>query len=132
MSSLTICLQALIVLTLTSTRDPGIVPRNAFPPEPDDSGVSDTANNGQAGRRHMPRTKDVVVNGRSVRTKYCETCQHYRPPRCSHCSVCDNCVQRFDHHCPWVGQCIGVVSHFSKYNMPCIEKDTRLNSCLPC
>ncbi|KAM3290204.1 protein S-acyltransferase 8 isoform X1 [Capsicum chacoense] len=94
-----------ILLFSTSAKDPGIVPRNSHPPE-EVLGYDPSASV-EAGSRPLPRTKEVLVNGLPVRVKYCETCMLYRPPRCSHCSVCDNCVERFDHHCPWVGQCIG-------------------------
>ncbi|KAJ4906030.1 putative protein S-acyltransferase 9 [Raphanus sativus] len=99
----------LILLFLTSARDPGIVPRNLHPPEEELCYETTASTDGrQAPTVQIPRTKEVMVYGVPVRVKYCDTCMLYRPPRCSHCSICNNCVERFDHHCPWVGQCIGV------------------------
>ena len=37
----------------------------------------------------------------------CPDCQVVRTPRCRHCTLCNACVDRYDHHCPWVNNCIG-------------------------
>ncbi|KAK1163137.1 palmitoyltransferase ZDHHC9-like [Acipenser oxyrinchus oxyrinchus] len=95
-------------LLRTSFSDPGVLPR-ALPDEATFIEMEIEAANGNvpAGQRPPPRIRNVQINNQIVKLKYCYTCKIFRPPRASHCGICDNCVERFDHHCPWVGNCVG-------------------------
>ncbi|UZJ51609.1 hypothetical protein CBS101457_000929 [Exobasidium rhododendri] len=42
---------------------------------------------------------------------YCYRCKRYKPPRAHHCRHCATCVLKMDHHCPWVGGCVGARNH---------------------
>lgn len=41
----------------------------------------------------------------------CPDCMIVRTPRSRHCGTCDKCVERFDHHCPWINNCVGIKNH---------------------
>lgn len=43
----------------------------------------------------------------------CPDCNVLRTPRSRHCAICNRCVERFDHHCPWLNNCVGINNHNS-------------------
>ncbi|OMJ88124.1 hypothetical protein SteCoe_10026 [Stentor coeruleus] len=44
-------------------------------------------------------------------SKICFNCFILRIPRSGHCFICNLCVERFDHHHPWINNCIGAKNH---------------------
>ena len=39
--------------------------------------------------------------------RICAKCNIWKPPRAHHCRYCQRCIIMYDHHCSWVGNCIG-------------------------
>lgn len=45
------------------------------------------------------------------RLRRCGYCFLLQPMRARHCASCGHCVRRFDHHCPWISNCVGERNH---------------------
>ena len=52
-------------------------------------------------------------------TEFCNICHVYYNPnkKVEHCNMCNVCVENIDHHCVWVGKCVGKNNVFSFYAM---------------
>ncbi|XP_044471582.1 protein S-acyltransferase 24 isoform X3 [Mangifera indica] len=88
----------LVLFYRCSRKDPGYIRRNVH-----DSQMKDDE----------PLLKIEINNPALLAgnwSQLCATCKIVRPLRAKHCSTCDRCVEQFDHHCPWVSNCIGKIS----------------------
>ncbi|KAI3389878.1 hypothetical protein SNEBB_005554 [Seison nebaliae] len=88
-----------LFMTMSAITDPGILPRA----DKDEQAFI---------RKKMKKAAidtrlTVFIRSIEITVRFCPTCNMFRMPRSSHCSKCDNCVENFDHHCPWLGNCIG-------------------------
>jgi len=39
----------------------------------------------------------------------CPECITYKAPRSKHCEICEACIKVYDHHCPWIDNCVKLI-----------------------
>ncbi|MED6237822.1 Palmitoyltransferase ZDHHC12-B [Ataeniobius toweri] len=91
---LLILLSVLLYFTV-SLMDPGFV-------------LTDTVKGGQGSNEEM---ESMIAQSSTPRLRRCGYCLLQQPMRAKHCQMCKRCVRRFDHHCPWIENCVGERNH---------------------
>lgn len=103
--------------------DPGMLPRNLHPHPPNPAEDRDPLTVGppqtewvmiktfpgshKAGTSSSPVDDHSGTTAMEVPTKFCKSCNIWRPPRGHHCRICDACIETQDHHCVWLNNCVG-------------------------
>ncbi|KAG5559495.1 hypothetical protein RHGRI_009131 [Rhododendron griersonianum] len=105
----------LVMFYRCSSKDPGFIRMNV----PDMRNMKD----------HEPLLKIEIDNPALLAgnwSQLCATCKIVRPLRAKHCSTCDRCVEQFDHHCPWVSNCVGKKNKWDFFSFLILEVSAML------
>eukprot|EP00069_Balaena_mysticetus_P013749 bmy_08608T0 len=89
---LLLVLGSLLLYLAVSLMDPGYV--NVLPQPQEEAKEEQTAMVPQA-----------------IPLRRCRYCMVLQPLRARHCRECRRCVRRYDHHCPWMENCVGERNH---------------------
>ncbi|XP_062178658.1 protein S-acyltransferase 24-like isoform X2 [Phragmites australis] len=82
----------LVMFYKCSRKDPGYIKMNI---------------RGSQNQRDDEPLLKMELDNPALLSDFLTSLQIVRPVRSKHCSTCDRCVEQFDHHCPWVSNCIG-------------------------
>lgn len=57
-----------------------------------------------------PQQEESTIH---IETRFCTRCTIEQPLRAKHCRYCDVCIAVYDHHCPWMNNCVGERNRFN-------------------
>ena len=66
---------------------------------------------------HPIKSNKTTVEAKLDDIKLCHICKTIQPLRSKHCRRCHRCTARFDHHCIYLGTCIGELNRISFFNL---------------
>lgn len=66
----------------------------------------DTKALGHYSAKEYPAERDRLLE-KGGAAPFCAVCNVPQPEGCRHCRRCNRCVKGFDHHCIWIGNCVG-------------------------
>src|SRR3990167_7634014 len=75
-----------------------------------DSSRMDTLSDDNQPAELAPNTTQDSVP-KTPNKHFCRHCGIVQPYRSRHCKICQCCVAKFDHHCFWIGGCVGELNH---------------------
>jgi hypothetical protein len=110
-----LCFTTLYYLFQTTCTDPGIVrpTRQSQASLTEDDKVAALEAGQTVAEEEAVEMPSFVPAGapaprrRASRRRYCDICNIEQDRSTDHCEDCGVCVAGYDHHCPWMGKCIG-------------------------